>query len=79
MRAASSKQIGEATPELLDDVRLDRRSLRLPYGLHSSISIREIEHEHVVQFFERDGLDAPHTEASLLSTRSMMPGSRIRT
>ena len=51
-----SKQIGEAIPELLNHVRLDLRGLYLPHSLDSSFSIRKIEHQHVVQLFESDGI-----------------------
>ena len=43
-------------PQLLDDMRLDLRGLQLPYSLDRLLAIRKIEHQHVVQLCESDGI-----------------------
>jgi hypothetical protein len=47
-----SKQIGEATPELFNDMRLDLCRLQLSDGVDRLLTVREIEREHVVQLCE---------------------------
>src|SRR4030095_12215883 len=47
-----SKQIDKAIPELFDDLRFDLRRLQLTDGVDAPLAVREIKHEHVVQFCE---------------------------